>query len=82
MKYKCDSCQSAFEDSEVVLHEFVKNVHFVGNVVLVKNRVTGKIYRTLTDKLEDGDCSLHCPNCGQVHLFGFNQFLEPSGVAV
>jgi hypothetical protein len=82
MKYKCDECLATFEDGEVVLKKFGNNFQLIGQMVLVKNNKTGKIFKTTTDKISEGDCGLHCPSCGRAHLFGFDRVIESSGVAV
>jgi len=81
MKYKCDNCSEVFAEEEVVLKDFGNNFHIFGQSVMVKNKNTGKVCRTSTDKIEEGDCSIHCPKCDQVHLFGFDRAYEEVGAA-
>jgi len=72
LRYQCDKCKSTFEESEIVMKDFIDNLHILGNPIMVKNRISGKPSMVYTDQIKEGDCSLHCPKCDEVHLFGFD----------
>ena len=73
MIYRCDDCKKIFMEKEATFQPFAKNFRIFAVSVLVHNMNTGKNYFSSTDNITDGDCSIHCPHCNKVHLFGFDR---------
>ena len=75
-KSKCDDCGAVFNNKDVKLKPLnpnfgmtpgfgvhIKLVEPDGTLVGVSSSYSAK----------PGSCTLHCPKCGDVHLFGFDQ---------
>lgn len=75
-KYKCDKCSHVFESRSVKLVPATTNIktlideykHNKWSMLVAKD---GTIRRGGHDA-EEGDSTLHCPSCGELHLFGFS----------
>lgn len=74
MKHKCDFCGATFEEEEVAKIPInpEPGIEIIGMSIFVWNSKTEKLSRTSTHSLQEGDCTLHCPECKKVHLFGFD----------
>jgi hypothetical protein len=70
--YKCDKCRATFDAQEVKLRPAATNVTILTPMspMLFVNK-EGKIMGG-GKHADPGDQTLHCPKCGELHLFGFN----------
>lgn len=67
-KIICDKCGHKFPTNKVLLKSASKNCIIVlGMLGVDKNGIiVGR------SQFKDGDQTLHCPKCGELHLFGFD----------
>lgn len=75
MRYVCDACKQSFEGSEIILKPFGNNFNCVGTVVMLvedESVVVGCGNTTTLDRDSHEYFTMHCPRCGEVHLFGFD----------
>lgn len=68
--FKCDECQKSFVGKDVVLKPAHQNmsIPFCTMMFVAENgTIVGR------SSAQDGDQTMHCPHCGQLHLFGFDK---------
>jgi hypothetical protein len=77
MIYECDDCKKTFVESGIWFKPLATNLQIVGASFMIYNVISKKASRISSmDQVKDGDCAMHCPHCGKVHLFGFNTVKE------
>ena len=74
MRYCCDNplCGATF--TKALLKPAATNIQIMG-VSLIGANKDGKPI-CVSGQFKEGDQTLHCPECGQLHLFGFNSVEE------
>lgn len=70
--YKCDKCKASFDAQEIKLEPAATNIAILTPMrpMLFVSK-DGKIMGG-GKHAEEGDRTLHCPKCGELHLFGFD----------
>lgn len=71
-KYRCDKCKAEFEGKDVQLKPYNMNVFMpLASLILVSG--DGTLVCSSGRLAEETDQTLNCPECGELHLFGFEK---------